>query len=36
VAQQRPDEGLDALMARADVAMYLGKNLGRDRVELAQ
>lgn len=35
VAQQRPGEGLDALMARADAAMYAGKRAGRDRVELA-
>ena len=32
VAQLEADEGVDALVARADVALYEAKNAGRDRV----
>jgi len=35
VAQQQPGEDLDALMARADTALYAGKQAGRNRVVLA-
>lgn len=35
VAGWRSAESLDALMARADAAMYAGKQAGRNRVELA-
>ena len=35
VAEARPDETLDALMQRADQAMYRAKRAGGDRVELA-
>lgn len=35
VAQQQPGEDLNALMARADAAMYAGKQAGRNRVVLA-
>lgn len=32
VAEQRPGESLEALMARADAALYAGKQAGRNRV----
>ena len=35
VAQQQPGEDLNALMARADAALYVGKQAGRNRVVLA-
>ncbi len=35
VAQQQPGEDLNALMARADAALYAGKEAGRNRVVLA-
>lgn len=35
VAQLRPGEGRDALIERADAALYLAKQTGRDRVEVA-
>lgn len=35
VAQRQPGEDLDALMARADTALYAGKQAGRNRVVLA-
>lgn len=35
VAQQQPGEDLDALLARADTALYAGKEAGRNRVVLA-
>ena len=35
VAQQQPGEDLDTLMARADTALYAGKEAGRNRVVLA-
>ena len=35
VAEARPDEPLDALMQRADQAMYRAKRAGGDRVEMA-
>lgn len=35
VAQQQPGEDLDTLTARADAAMYAGKQAGRNRVVLA-
>lgn len=35
VAEQQPGEDLDALMARADTALYAGKQAGRNRVVLA-
>ena len=35
VAQQQPGEDLDTLMARADTALYAGKQAGRNRVVLA-
>jgi len=34
VAQLQDSESLDALMARADVALYAGKQAGRNRVVL--
>jgi len=34
-SQQTPDESLEALMARADAALYRAKAAGRDRSELA-
>ena len=34
-SQQAPDESLEALMARADTALYRAKAAGRDRSELA-
>jgi len=34
VAQHQPGEDLNALMARADAAMYAGKQAGRNRVVL--
>lgn len=35
LAARRPGEALDALVARADVALYAAKEAGRDRVRLA-
>ncbi len=35
VAQQQPGEDLNVLMARADAALYIGKQAGRNRVVLA-
>ena len=35
VAQQQPGEDLNGLMARADAALYAGKEAGRNRVVLA-
>ena len=35
VAQQQPGEDLNGLMARADTALYAGKQAGRNRVVLA-
>jgi diguanylate cyclase (GGDEF)-like protein len=36
VAQWRPDETADELFARADKALYRAKDLGRDRIEVAE
>ena len=33
VAEHAPDESIDALVARADAALYRAKHAGRDRVE---
>lgn len=35
VAERHPGESRDALIARADAALYRAKRAGRDRVELA-
>jgi PleD family two-component response regulator len=35
VAERHPGEARDALMARADEALNVAKNSGRNRVELA-
>ncbi len=35
VAQRRPRESFDSLVERADAAMYVAKQSGRDRVEVA-
>jgi diguanylate cyclase (GGDEF)-like protein len=35
VAARRPGEGREALIARADEALYAAKEQGRDRVVLA-
>jgi diguanylate cyclase (GGDEF)-like protein len=36
VAQRKPDETTDALLARADAALYTAKQSGRNRVTLAE
>jgi len=35
MALQTPNESLDKVMKRADMALYLAKNNGRDRLEIA-